>query len=344
MSPSYLLRCTACGAGYQDDGVRLHCDGRHARALLRTEYAQRTLAVDETAGGILRYEAWLPHRNEVEPSGSTAIYRSDALGDFLDLQNLWIAFNGYWPARGATLPSATFKDIEADAIVGRFPRDGRVLVVASAGNTAAALAQACSRYDVPAVVVVPEQALERLRLTAPLAPNVKVVAIGDDSTYDDAIAFAERVAQLDGFVFEGGTFNVARRDGIGTTLLAFSEAAGALPDYYVQAIGSGAGAIAAHEAALRLIEDGRYGARLPRLLLVQNAPSAPVYEAWRAKSESLIEEATDELTLRRRARGLAATVLGTRVPPYGIAGGIRSILTESGGDVVVATNEQACDA
>ena len=34
---------------------------------------------------------------------------------------------------------------------------------------------------------------------------------------------------------------------------------GRIPDYYFQAVGSGTGAIAAWEANMRLIEDGRFG-------------------------------------------------------------------------------------
>ncbi len=47
------------------------------------------------------------------------------------------------------------------------------------------------------------------------------------------------------------------------------ETIGQLPDYYFQAIGSGAGAIAAWEAATRLVEDGRFGCTVPSLMLSQ---------------------------------------------------------------------------
>src|ERR1700722_4219135 len=75
-------------------------------------------------------------------------YRSQALADRLGLSDLWIAFNGWWPERGATVPTGTFKDLEAFAVLGRFPsHERRPLVVASAGNTAAAFADACTAND-----------------------------------------------------------------------------------------------------------------------------------------------------------------------------------------------------
>ena len=44
-----------------------------------------------------------------------------------------------------------------------------------------------------------------------------------------------------GYYPEGGARNAARRDGMGTTVLAAVEAAGEIPDHYFQAVGSGTG-------------------------------------------------------------------------------------------------------
>ncbi len=54
---------------------------------------------------------------------------------------------------------------------------------------------------------------------------------------------------------------MARRDGMGTTVLSATTFIGRIPDYYFQAIGSGTGAIAAWEANLRFLQDGRFGAQ-----------------------------------------------------------------------------------
>jgi len=63
-----------------------------------------------------------------------------------------------------------------------------------------------------------------------------------------------------------------------TAMLNAVESIGRLPDYYFQAIGSGARAIAAHEGAKRLLEDLRFGRTLPRLMLSQNRPFTPIYK------------------------------------------------------------------
>lgn len=339
MSP-YALSCVACGRTYEDDGVRIGCEQAHRPSFLRTFYKQIAFTPDLAQSGMLRYRSWLPLRSDVQSSASTAVFQSDALNRALGAPNLWLAFNGYWPARGANLEHATFKDLEAVAVAGRFAGYGSVLVAASAGNTANALAARCSDFGIPLVVVVPESAIGLQRFARPLASSVKWVAISGDSTYDDAIAFARILARSGDFVPEGGAANVARRDGLGTTLLASLETIGALPDFYVQAIGSGATAIAVHETAMRVVAGGGYGTRLPRTVLVQNAPSAPVHESWQARSASLLAR-EDTISERASRRALSAPVLGVRLPPYETAGGLYDTLVQSNGCTVAVDNHHA---
>ncbi len=74
------------------------------------------------------------------------------------------------------------------------------------------------------------------------------------------------------FFAEGGAKNVARRDGMATTMLSAATTIGEIPDYYFQAVGSGTGAIAAWEANMRLIGDGRFGETVMKLMVSQNHP------------------------------------------------------------------------
>lgn len=125
----------------------------------------------------------------------------------------------------------------------------------------------------------------------PLDPRVKVVTVSGFSDYYDAIRLAEHIAQHETCFNEGGVKNVGRRDGIGTTMLNAAETIGRLPDYYFQAIGSGTGGIAVHEAARRLVVDGRFGGTLPRLMLSQNVPFASlahIFSPPTAHSQTLI--------------------------------------------------------
>ncbi len=332
--------CPTCGLRTIDDGSITGCPAGHRPSLLRTEYDQRDFRIDHSTAGMLRYREWLPIREPIETNVGTVILQSAALNARLRTPNLRLAFNGFWPERGARLPSGTFKDLEAVGMLARFPRDGRTLVAASAGNTAVALASAASAYALPTTIVVPESALPRIAFARPLHENVRFIVVTGDAIYDDAIVAARELGLRDGYVFEGGARNVARRDGIGTTMLAFMEAVGALPEYFVQAVGSGSGAIAAHEAARRAIASGTFGERYPHLVLVQNAPFAPIFHAWSARSES-VEAAHRPVSAQRAGAEISAAVLGSLAPPYEPQGGLLDALTESDGDVTAVDNATA---
>jgi len=337
----YRLRCCACGALYEDDGIRLDCTAEHEPALLRTVYARREFAPG-AGTSIERYAEWLPRGRTIATSARTAIFASEGLAARIGLRRLWIAFSGWWPERGATLATATFKELEAVAVLARLaPGEHRTLVVASAGNTAAAFAAVATEVGAPVTIVIPMDAWEPLAALVHVGPTVRVVAVAG-GTYDDAIALARQLAAREGSIAEGGVRNVARRDGMGTIVLGAVDAIGALPDVYVQAVGSAAGALAAHEAALRLIGDGRFGTRPPRLVLSQNAPFTPIHDAWQRCAPAL--DACSPHDARERQSRIAATVLGNPAPPYAAAGGIREALAATGGRTYAVTNDELARA
>lgn len=337
MARHYTLKCLACGRAIDEDGAVLSCTGTHDPAFLGAQYQDRSLRADPTAQGLFRYHRWLPINRILPGAGDAVTYRSVRLGRAIGLDRLWIIFNGYWPERGATLDTATFKELEAWTVLARRAEgDVRTLVIASAGNTAAAFARACSPTRTPCLIVVPESALLTLTFPEPLQPCVRIVALGGGADYSDAIARAAWISGLPGYVPEGGVKNIARRAGLGTTLLSAVEAIGRLPDYYFQAVGSGAGAIGVHEAAERLVSDGGYGNQVPRLMLSQNQPFIPLVEAWRTGRPTLVP--MDPVEGKRRIEEIRAKVLSHREPPFAVGGGVFDVLTASGGDMLVADN------
>lgn len=325
----YTLVCSACGTRYEDDGLLLDCSHQHEPAFLCTEYEQAVIIGESS--GMFRHAPLLPVVRTFPDAAVPVVYRAERLGRRIGLDQLWVAFNGHWPEREAQLPTCTFKDLEAYTVLGRLPADPPVLVIPSAGNTAAAFAWAATEHRVPCLLVVPAPALERMRFPAPLDPCVRLVVLDGTATYSDAIACADLLAQLPGHHAEGGSRNVGRRDGLGTVMLVAAEALGRLPETYVQAVGSGTGAIGAHETARRIRVDGE---RLPRLLMCQNAPFAPLYEAWRATGQAPAHREHEPL----------ARELTNRRPPFTVRGGVRDVLAESGGDVLCTDNERALAA
>jgi cysteate synthase len=169
---------------------------------------------------------------------------------------------------------------------------------------------------------------------------VRLAVLDGGADYADAIELGNGIAGTEGFYPEGGARNAARRDGMGTTVLAAVEAAGVVPDHYVQAVGSGTGAIAAWEMSLRLAEDGRFGRGAMRLHLAQNAPFTPMTDAWEAGSRTLAPMAD----ARERSREIRAQVLANRTPPYSIAGGLYDALHDTAGYMYRVTNTEAEEA
>lgn len=337
----YRIKCQFCNAVFEDDGFSLICPIQHEEtALLRTDYHTKGFEPDPASEGIFRYHRWLPVNHGLSNSGKTVTYQSQKLCHQLGLPNLWIAFNGYWLEQGATLETATFKELEAYAVLSRLPKNHRgTLVIASAGNTAAAFASVCSEHQIPCLLIIPMSGLAKLGFKAPLDSCVKIVSLVG-AEYDDAIRLADAIAQIEPFFLEGGVRNVGRRDGIGTTMLNAVEAIGRLPDYYFQAIGSGAGAIAVHEAAKRLVWDGRFGQKLPRLMLSQNFPFMPIYHAWKSQQRQLLGNENG----RQQVKQIMAGVLSNQRPPYAIQGGVYDVLRESQGDMFFADNHAVIQA
>ena len=336
----YSLENVATGRQFPDTGWLLEDPEGGKPSLIRAHYALPQLTVRSEAWGLYQFCDWLPAGRMLRGSSAPVTWKSEALAKELGLQNLYITFSGYWPARGAGMTTCSFKETEAYSVCGRLQPDTKqVLVVASAGNTARAFAKVCSENRIPLLLSVPEDNLDALWFEEPLNGCVKLIAPQSGGDYFDAIHLSNMALQSPRFIAEGGAKNIARRDGMATTVLSAVMAIGHIPDYYFQAVGSGTGAIAAWEANLRLLADGRFGTNKMRLIVSQNTPFLPMYEAWQAGSRELLPYQDD--LARRHCEEIDAKVLSNRKPPYSIAGGLFDALQESGGDILKATNAEA---
>ncbi|TVR02015.1 MAG: cysteate synthase [Spirochaetaceae bacterium] len=338
----YELTCLGSGHRLPDsrNTILLGNAGAPQSALLRTEYQARRLQLLDADHGIYRFRDWLPLSRSLSGSSAPITYKSNGLARELGLNNLYVTFSGYWPERDALMLTGTFKECEAFSVCGRIPDDFPAsLVVASAGNTARAFIHVCSQNRIPAVVVVPEKNLDAVWSPFPVHNCVTVVAAGDGADYSDAIDLAAMIASLDGYVAEGGARNVARRDGMGTTVLSAVTTIGRIPDYFFQAIGSGTGAIAAWEANRRFLADGRFGKTTMKLMLSQNAPFLLMYDSWRLRSRALVH--CDEATEKAQINDIYAAVLSNRNPPYSVTGGLYDALCATDGEIFAVENHDA---
>lgn len=339
----YELICIATGEQFADAGWTLDYAGYDKPSLVRAAYAKKQLTVYDDQQGLYKFRDWLPMKRMLKCDAAPVTYRSEGLAKALGLENLYITFNGYFPERGAKMMTCSFKETEAYSVCARTDAAcDKILVVASAGNTARAFAQVCSDNNIPLLLSVPEDNLNAMWFTEPLNDCVKLISCRKGGDYFDAIHLSNLALTSPMFYAEGGAKNIARRDGMATTVLSAVTTIGRIPDYYFQAVGSGTGAIAAWEANMRLIEDGRYGENLMRLMVSQNAPFLPMYDAWKADSRALLPY--DDNQARRDAETIDAKVLSNRKPPYSLAGGLFDALKATNGDILMADNLQAAKA
>ena len=335
----YTLKCVATEHEFEDTGWVLEDKECEEPSLVRAIYKNKKLQLKGSDYGFYTFCDWLPVRRMLKGSAAPVTYRSEGLAKHLGLKNLYITLNGYSPKHGANMTTCSFKETEAYSVCGRMGDEKRVLVVASAGNTARAFAKVCSENNIPLLLSVPADNLSAMWFEKPINPCVKLIACEKGGDYFDAIYLSDLVLKSPHFYAEGGAKNVARRDGMATTVLSAATTIGHIPDYYFQAVGSGTGAIAAWEANMRLKEDGSYGQNTMKLMVSQNAPFVPMYDAWRADSRAMLPY--DATKARRDAAIIDAKVLSNRKPPYPIKGGLYDALKATDGEILVATNAQA---
>ncbi len=333
----YHLVNVGNGREFEDKGWTMSDPEGGAPSLVRAVYDNKRFTPREDQDDIYRYADWMPIKRTLRKSCAPVTYKSKGLAQFLGLENLYITFSGWNPRIGAKMRTCSFKETEAYSVLARMDaREKRILVVQSAGNTARAFAQVCSDNRIPIVICVPEDSLHDLWFRRPLRSCVKLIAVPHGCDYYDAITLGEKLASDPRFMLEGGAKNVARRDGMGTTVLSCVEKMGRIPDAYFQAVGSGTGAIAAWENACRLAEDGRFGENRMRVYVAQNDPFTLMYDSWKAGSRALVD--LDPEKGRHEAEVVLASVLSNRKPPYSLAGGLYDTLKASGGDFYLASN------
>ena len=335
----YKLVNVGTGRVFEDEGWTIADPEATSPSLVRAVYENTKFTPREDLKGLYRYAEWLPIVRTLRHSHAPVTYKSKGLASVLGMENLYITFSGYCPRIGARMETCSFKETEAYSVCARLPKKNkRILVVQSAGNTARAFAKVCSDNNIPIVICVPLDNFSDLWFKKKLSSCVKIIATPSGTDYFDAITLGDKLCKDPRYMAEGGAKNVARRDGMGTTLLSAVEVIGRIPDAYFQAVGSGTGAIAAWENAARLAADGRFGENKMRIYASQNAPFTIMYDSWKAHSRELVPMTPAEG--RQKSEVILGKVLSNRKPPYSLAGGLFDVLEKSGGDMFKVSNDE----
>jgi len=132
---NYLLQSVKSGKTFEDAGWMLDAPNEKDPTLIRAIYEKKQLEVKDDSWGLYKFADWLPVSRTLKGSSAPVTYKSEKLAAELGLKNLWITFSGYWPEKGTTMTTCSFKETEAYSVCGRMtPEMNKILVVASAGK------------------------------------------------------------------------------------------------------------------------------------------------------------------------------------------------------------------
>ena len=346
IQPEYHLRCLECGWETYEDNYALYCPLCGPGAFLMTVYANDRIT--DTSGDpscFYSYQNLLPYKTMFNEKGPRiGCIKANSLGGAIGLKNLWLLLPCYAPEFGATFSTATFKELEALGVLARVQEQtSKILIVSSAGNAGQAFLEIGAKYGLPAVVLVPESALPRLYVSVKPDSCSPILIVLRNAHYPDAIRLVGEIQETlsEKLVREGGCYNVARRDSIGVLIHRAVKKIGKIPDHYVQAVGSGTGAIAAWEATKRLNLGNKSDRSAMKLHLVQNSPFTPMVDAWRAKKKKI--EKVNQEDLNSMLSQTYSKVLSNSNPPYSVTGGVYDALSFTNGNMYAVTNQEAKD-
>jgi threonine synthase len=312
------LKCLICGTEYRPDEIEYVCpkhgddgivDVQYDYDLISRRISPASLAQDRNTT-IWRYKPLLP----IEPNspvppltvGWTPLYRADRLAAGLGLKHVWVKDEG-------REPSASFKDrASAIAVVKGRERGAEVITTSSTGNAGAALSALCASVGQKNVIFVPE--------SAPPAKVAQLLVYGSTvilvrGTYDDAFELCAEAAKEFGWYNRNTGYNPYMTEGKKTASLEICEQLEwDAPDRIFVSVGDGCVIGGVHKGLKDLMALG-WIKKVPKIMGVQAAGSAALYDAWRTGISAMEMKPIDAHTIADsisaglpadRIKGLAA--------------------------------------
>ena len=312
------LKCLICGKEYAPHEIDYVCPDHGDEGIVDVQYDYELIGRrlnpsmleqnhDRT---IWRYRPLLPIEPEspVPPLtvGGTPLYKTDRLAALLKLKHVWVKDDG-------RLPTASFKDrASAIAVVKGRERKADIITTASTGNAAAALSGLCASVGQRNVIFVPQ--------SAPPAKIAQLLVFGSTvmlvrGTYDDAFELCLQASKEFGWYNRNTGYNPYMSEGKKTATLEICEQLGwDAPDRIFVSVGDGCIIGGLHKGLKDLMALGWIN-KMPKLMGVQAAGSAALYEAWRTNMSAMDMQPIDAQTIadsisaglpRDRIKALAA--------------------------------------
>lgn len=169
-------------------------------------------------------------------------------------------------------PTGSFKDRGMTAAIGEaLGRGVKSVICASTGNTAASAAAYASRAGLRSIVLIPQGKVAAGKLAGAVAYGAQVVQI--QGSFDDALSLVVEISQKHPIALVN-SLNPYRLEGQKTGAFEICDTLGQAPDLLCLPVGN-AGNITSYWMGFRQYHEIN-GTRLPRILGVQAAGSAPL--------------------------------------------------------------------
>ena len=275
---SFTYRCTDCGRTYPREEVRYlcpECGPAYHPGIPLLGVLEAVFDYDRIRGSFDRqrpdWNLFCPVEPEFHPAlpvGSTPLARTARLGADLGLDRLWVKNDGL-------NPSGSLKDRASFLVCAEARRLGiELIVAASTGNAASALAAVCASTGQQALIFVPQ--------TAPKAKLVQMVLYGArvvpvKGTYDDAFRLSLDYTRERGGLNRNTAYHPLTIEGKKTAgLEIWAQLGFQVPDAIVLSVGDGVILAGVHKGFVDLMRAGLID-RLPRLIGVQAETSDAIH-------------------------------------------------------------------
>ncbi len=289
-------KCSICGQEYGPTEYEYVCpkhgdegllDAIYDYAAINAHLSPAKLAQQQSASSLnlFRYRSLLPVDSSVPELplqvGWTPLYRAPRLEKLLGIREIWIKDDG-------RMPTASFKDRASSITVMKAVELNKPLITtASSGNAGAALAGMAGSIKMPAVIFVPQ--------TAPQAKVAQLLIYGSHvflvkGNYDMAFDLCLQASKEFGWYCRNTGYNPITVEGKKTCSLEICEqltlTKGGFvdkwqtPDRIFVSVGDGNIISGLHKGLVDLKNLGWIDA-MPKLMGVQAAGAAAVYNAWR---------------------------------------------------------------
>lgn len=275
MSGSNSFTCTTCGKIYPLDSAdwRCVCGGLFDLENWPTFDAAQ---IDPAQPGMWRYRRLLPLDPAWEPvtlgEGTTPLLPLEWAGKKVRFKLESSSPTGSFKDRGASLLATALRGLG----IGKIVDD-------SSGNAGASLAAYSARAGIACDICVPDMAASP-KLAQMSAHGAEVIQIKGKREYAALAAWA---AAAHGAFYASHVYSPFFLAGVETLAYELWEQLGhAAPEALVLPVGNGTLLLGVYHGFLRLQQAGQID-RLPRLLAVQAAACAPIYQAFRAGRETI---------------------------------------------------------